>query len=36
MAYGAGDDSDAAQITMTYTTSLAAPFDSEVSSVEIK
>ena len=36
LAYGTGDDSSSSQITINYTTSLAAPFDSEVSSVELK
>jgi hypothetical protein len=36
IAFCAGSDSDASQITMTYDESLKAPFDSEVSSVELK
>lgn len=36
LAYCAGTDSDASQISMNYDTSLKAPFDSEVSNVELK
>jgi hypothetical protein len=36
LAYCAGTDSDASQISLNYETSLKAPFDSEVSSVELK